>query len=619
MGKLNFRNPSIDDINDTPIRASLKGPRVKSYDGTGYPGDHVSNFQWAIKMIPMNPKLRCLYFTGTLDGLARYLLASLPSRSIDSFEELCSKFYNSFIQKQRFQQQAHLPKAVRNFVEPATTAVVGFVGQAVWPEGRISLPFTLVEYQKDVRKTILADFIIIKSYSPYSMLLGRTKMYQLRDVPSIVHGLLKFPSEHGIITLRNTDKHTKLSNIVEPPQKEKEASASAEEEEVILVPKSRDQLVRIGMELLSDIKHGLTKLLARYADVFAWRPWRPEYMSGIPRSIIEHYLNLNPGFLPIKHKKRIMASKRNVIVNQESLNGKMADLGRFLVKSKEQSLPFFRSLKNHLGKGTITWMEEAEESLVRLKAYLENLPTLASPKVREPLIVYLSASREAISVVLVAKRSRKQVSVYFLRRVLQEADLNYSIIVKLTMALVYTMMRLRRYFLAHPTTVLSNQPIKQILMQPECSGRITRWSIELVEYDVTYRPGTSLKAQSLVEFLTEIPYEEKASAWVVTTSNTEPTKPQSMYDLQTLWTMYTDGALSQNGSGAGIILISPNEDRLTYALRFNFNCLKNEAEYEGFLAVLQIVLEVGVQKVRAFIDSRLVANQINGSLEAKKV
>lgn len=60
---LNFRSPFIDDINKAPIPKGLKGMRIPPYDGTGDPDDHVSNFQWAIKMILMDPKWWNLYFT----------------------------------------------------------------------------------------------------------------------------------------------------------------------------------------------------------------------------------------------------------------------------------------------------------------------------------------------------------------------------------------------------------------------------------------------------------------------------------------------------------------------------------------------------------------------------
>ncbi|GJR10899.1 reverse transcriptase domain-containing protein [Tanacetum coccineum] len=52
--------------------------------------------------------------------------------------------------------------------------------------------------------------------------------------------------------------------------------------------------------------------------------------------------------------------------------------------------------------------------------------------------------------------------------------------------------------------------------------------------------------------------------------------------------LYTDGASSFDGSGAGLMLISPEGKEYTYALRFKFKTTKNEAEYEALLAGLRI-------------------------------
>lgn len=114
---------------------------------------------------------------------------------------------------------------------------------------------------------------------------------------------------------------------------------------------------------------------------------------------------------------------------------------------------------------------------------------------------------------------------------------------------------------------------------------------------ICYRPRASMKAQAIVDFLTEMTDEETTSTWVVATPNTNPTRlclTQQRNDLQIPWTMYVDGALSHDGLGVGIILISLNEDRLTYTLCFDFKFLNNEAEYEALLVGLQIALEVGV-------------------------
>ncbi|GJY98677.1 reverse transcriptase domain-containing protein [Tanacetum coccineum] len=56
----------------------------------------------------------------------------------------------------------------------------------------------------------------------------------------------------------------------------------------------------------------------------------------------------------------------------------------------------------------------------------------------------------------------------------------------------------------------------------------------------------------------------------------------------------------------------------TYALRFWFNATNNEAEYEALIAGLRIARKMGVQNLQANVDSKLVANQVNGVYIAKE-
>ncbi|GKE57902.1 reverse transcriptase domain-containing protein [Tanacetum coccineum] len=79
-----------------------------------------------------------------------------------------------------------------------------------------------------------------------------------------------------------------------------------------------------------------------------------------------------------------------------------------------------------------------------------------------------------------------------------------------------------------------------------------------------------------------------------------------------------DGFSCLEGPGAGLILINPKRIEFTYALRFEFNASNNEAEYEALIAGLHIAKQMGVQNLVAKVDSRLVANQINGSYIAKE-
>ncbi|GJZ06577.1 nucleotide-binding alpha-beta plait domain-containing protein [Tanacetum coccineum] len=87
-------------------------------------------------------------------------------------------------------------------------------------------------------------------------------------------------------------------------------------------------------------------------------------------------------------------------------------------------------------------------------------------------------------------------------------------------------------------------------------------------------------------------------------------------DEMDTWKLYTDGASNDHGSGAGLILIDPEGVENSYALRLNFENSNNDAEYEALLAGLRIAAEMKVEKIHAFIDSKFVASQVEGSYEA---
>ena len=66
--------------------------------------------------------------------------------------------------------------------------------------------------------------------------------------------------------------------------------------------------------------------------------------------------------------------------------------------------------------------------------------------------------------------------------------------------------KLRPYFQAHFVTVLTDQSLRQILQKPEYSGRLTKWSIELSEYDISFEPRRAIKRQALANFIVECTY-----------------------------------------------------------------------------------------------------------------
>ncbi|GJT50707.1 reverse transcriptase domain-containing protein [Tanacetum coccineum] len=71
------------------------------------------------------------------------------------------------------------------------------------------------------------------------------------------------------------------------------------------------------------------------------------------------------------------------------------------------------------------------------------------------------------------------------------------------------------------------------------------------------------------------------------------------------------------GSEAGLILIAPDDVEYSYVLRLNFSNFNNDAEYEALLTGLRIAKEMQVKDMHAFVDSKLVASQVEGSYKAK--
>ena len=83
------------------------------------------------------------------------------------------------------------------------------------------------------------------------------------------------------------------------------------------------------------------------------------------------------------------------------------------------------------------------------------------------------------------------------------------------------------------------------------------------------------------------------------------------------WEVYVNGASNQKGSGAGLVLISPEKVIVEKSLRLNFSATNNEAEYEALLMGMAIVHRMGGKSVKVFSDSRLVVGHVKGEFEEK--
>jgi ribonuclease HI len=75
--------------------------------------------------------------------------------------------------------------------------------------------------------------------------------------------------------------------------------------------------------------------------------------------------------------------------------------------------------------------------------------------------------------------------------------------------------------------------------------------------------------------------------------------------------MYFDGALNLEGAGVGMLLISSQGEQLKYVLQIHYKASNNEAEYKALIHRLRIAVSLGIKRLLAFGDSKVVIEQVN--------
>ncbi|KAL8115462.1 hypothetical protein AgCh_022089 [Apium graveolens] len=282
---------------------------------------------------------------------------------------------------------------------------------------------------------------------------------------------------------------------------------------------------------------------------------------------------------PDKIKAILDMEPPKTVKDVQKLTGRVAALGRFICKSGDKCLSFFKSLKNIKD---FVWSEENQMAFEELKKYMAQAPLLAKPVLNEVLFLYLAVSESALSAVLVKEELKVQKPVYY----------------------------------AHRIEVLTNQPLRNIIHSPKASGRLIKWAIELGEFDLKYKPRTAIKAQALADFVVEctIPNQEVGGQddaipqdkGVDNESKKKGDNESKEKDDKEFWVLYFDGASKTNSSGAGLVLQSPDGFLIEYAMKLDFPT--TSLGLAGTLRVKNL-------KVRG--DSKLIISQVKGEFEAR--
>jgi hypothetical protein len=228
----------------------------------------------------------------------------------------------------------------------------------------------------------------------------------------------------------------------------------------------------------------------------------------VPRGMLLGYIVSQRGVEPNPEKVTTLERMGPIrdLKGVQKVLGCLAALSCFISRLGEKRLPLYRLLKKH---ERFSWTVEAQEVLDKLKATLAHTPILTPPQDGEPLYLYIAATTQVVSAVIVVERTEEwhallvQRLVHYISEVLSETKTRYPQIQKLLYAVVLARRKLQHYFEAHPVTVVSSFPLGEIIRNPDAAGRIAKWSVELMGETLAYAPRKAIKSLILADFVAE--------------------------------------------------------------------------------------------------------------------
>nr|GEU48266.1 reverse transcriptase domain-containing protein [Tanacetum cinerariifolium] len=425
-------------------------------------------------------------------------------------------------------------------------------GEIIWPIGQIQLLVKIVDEEHSTAAWM--NFVVVRSPSPYNEIIGRPGVRKL--LVSLECAMVSGPERNLLATKQIVEERVKVA----------------------INPEYPEQTEIIGSTLSEEGCNKLCDLLQRNLHIFVWKPadmidfkdlnkacpkdgyslpeidWKVESLCRFP---FKCFLDAYKGYHQIQMAKED-EEKTAFITSQGILCYIKMPFGVRNARATYQRL-VDKAFHKQIGRNLKVYVDDiviksrTEDETVRDKE--ETFKTLREINMKLNPKKCTFGVEEAMFMgrTKVKRKARKpeQKSDFHWTAKAEEAFKQMKqLIAELPMLTVPVEREELIVYLASTK--------EMVLSRPEVAGRLYKWSIELGEYAIHYRPRVSVKGQILTDFIVERPKEDSPD----TLMEMEEEFPEA-------WILFTDGSSCADGSGVGLILTNPEWMEFTYALRFS--------------------------------------------------
>ena len=178
---------------------------------------------------------------------------------------------------------------------------------------------------------------------------------------------------------------------------------------------------------------------------------------------------------------------------------------RFIKDFSKIAKPLYNLLEKD---AKFIWDEECQKSLEKLKAYLATAPIVRAPNWKLPFEVMCDARDLSIGAVLGQRDEGKPYVVHYVRKMLNEAQMNFTTTEKELVVVVYDFDKFHAYLLGLDIIIFTNHSaLKYLLTKPNAKARLIRWVLLPQEFNLQIRDkkgvesccGSSLETNNSTE------------------------------------------------------------------------------------------------------------------------